>query len=243
MHEEWNALQALFLKECSSAYYVHCLAHRLQLALVDAAREELLRSKVLQQQKLASSASQFMAEASSFPYNKSFNLLLHHQNETHSYGRSAMAALMMGDELHKFGQRCRPERNDFSAMGLGAAVNPVSRHIYLTLPADSSFKEEDVSNYFSIYGPIQDVRIPYQQKRMFGFVTFIYPETMKLILAKGNPHFVCDSRVLIKPYKEKGKVQEKIKNVLQSQEMLLRSKLEEQVDLQQAIELQGRRWG
>ncbi|RWW44327.1 hypothetical protein BHE74_00049914 [Ensete ventricosum] len=41
---------------------------------------------------------------------------------------------------------------------------------------------------------------------MFGFVTFVYPETVKLILAKGNPHFVCDSRVLVKPYKEKGKV-------------------------------------
>lgn len=61
--------------------------------------------------------------------------------------RSAMAALMMGDELHKFG-RCRAERNDFSAMGLGAAINPGSRQIYLTFPADSTFKEEDVSNYF-----------------------------------------------------------------------------------------------
>ncbi|RZR75005.1 hypothetical protein BHM03_00047539 [Ensete ventricosum] len=44
---------------------------------------------------------------------------------------------------------------------------------------------------------------------MFGFVTFVYPETVKLILAKGNPHFVCDSRVLVKPYKEKGKVPDK----------------------------------
>jgi hypothetical protein len=38
------------------------------------------------------------------------------------------------------------------------------------------------------------VRIPYQQKRMFGFVTFVYPETVKLILAKGNPHFICDAQ-------------------------------------------------
>ncbi|RWW23194.1 hypothetical protein GW17_00012572 [Ensete ventricosum] len=44
---------------------------------------------------------------------------------------------------------------------------------------------------------------------MFGFVTFVYPETVKLILAKGNPHFVCDARVLVKPYKEKGKVPDK----------------------------------
>ena len=63
----------------------------------------------------------------------------------------------------------------------------------------------------SIYGPVHDVRIPYQQKRMFGFVTFVYPETVKLILAKGNPHFICDARVLVKPYKEKGKVPDKFR--------------------------------
>lgn len=61
---------------------------------------------------------------------------------------------------------------------------------------------------------MQDVRIPYQQKRMFGFVTFVYPETVKLILAKGNPHFVCDARVLVKPYKEKGKVPDKYRHSL-----------------------------
>lgn len=27
-------------------------------------------------------------------------------------------------------------------------VNPASRQIYLTFPADSTFREEDVSNYF-----------------------------------------------------------------------------------------------
>ncbi|GLT51035.1 hypothetical protein SLA2020_244820 [Shorea laevis] len=235
--------------------------------------QELLRSKALQQQqqqKLAS-ASQFMAAGASFPYNKCLNFLLQQQNETQ---RSA-APLMMGDELLKFG-RSRLERNDFSSMGLGGMVNPGSRQIYLTFPADSTFREEDVSNYFSIYGPVQDVRIPYQQKRMFGFVTFVYPETVKIILAKGNPHFVCDSRVLVKPYKEKGKVQDKKQQHQQqqlergeysacsspsgldsrdafdlqlgarmfynnTQEVLLRRKLEEQADLQQAIELQGRR--
>jgi len=49
---------------------------------------------------------------------------------------------------------------------------------------------------------------------MFGFVTFVYPETVKLILAKGNPHFVCDARVLVKPYKEKGKVPDKYRHFL-----------------------------
>lgn len=216
---------------------------------LDGFEQEMLRSRAAQQQRLA---AQLMAGAP-FPYNKCMNFL----NDTQ---RSAAAALMMGEEFPKFG-RCRSERNDFSGMGLGG---PGSRQIYLTFPADSTFREEDVSNYFSIFGPVHDVRIPYQQKRMFGFVTFVYPETVKLILAKGNPHFVCDSRVLVKPYKEKGKVEKKQhqqqfergdpfdprepfdvhigpRMFQNAQEMMLRRKLEEQADLQQAIELQGRR--
>lgn len=39
MHGEWNGLQALFLGECPYAYYIHCMAHRLKLALVAASRE------------------------------------------------------------------------------------------------------------------------------------------------------------------------------------------------------------
>ncbi|XP_076928372.1 uncharacterized protein LOC143592307 [Bidens hawaiensis] len=36
---EWNGLQARVRKVCPYAYYVHCFAHRLQLALVYASRE------------------------------------------------------------------------------------------------------------------------------------------------------------------------------------------------------------
>jgi hypothetical protein len=39
MRGELNGLQALVLKECPYAYYVHCYAHRLQLALVAAAKD------------------------------------------------------------------------------------------------------------------------------------------------------------------------------------------------------------
>nr|KAJ0219854.1 hypothetical protein LSAT_V11C200077800 [Lactuca sativa] len=39
MRGEWNGLQALVLKDCPYAYYVHCFAHKLQLALVAASRE------------------------------------------------------------------------------------------------------------------------------------------------------------------------------------------------------------
>jgi hypothetical protein len=39
MKGELNGLQTLILKECPYAYYVHCYAHRLQLALVVAAKD------------------------------------------------------------------------------------------------------------------------------------------------------------------------------------------------------------
>uniref|UniRef100_A0A5B7B6F9 Putative zinc finger CCCH domain-containing protein 18 n=1 Tax=Davidia involucrata TaxID=16924 RepID=A0A5B7B6F9_DAVIN len=81
-----------------------------------------------------------------------------------------------------------------------------SQQIYLTFPAESTFTEEDVSNYFNTFGPVQDVRIPCQQKRMFGFVTFVSADTVKMILSKGNPHYVCGARVLVKPYREKSKL-------------------------------------
>jgi len=231
--------------------------------------ELLLRSK---SQRLMGSAASFPFAATSAPSPTSGKNMNFFQTENQ---RAAMAAALMlsgADDPHKFLGR-RMDRYDYAGL-----VNPGSRQIYLTFPADSTFREEDVSNYFSIYGPVQDVRIPYQQKRMFGFVTFVYPETVKLILAKGNPHFVCDARVLVKPYKEKGKIPDKKQQQHPSpsersdysacttptggdpfdlqqlgarmmysnnQEALLRMKLEEQqqaVDLQQAIEIQGRRF-
>ncbi|XP_010547311.1 PREDICTED: zinc finger CCCH domain-containing protein 46-like [Tarenaya hassleriana] len=169
---------------------------------------EILRSKSASHHQRFPSASQLMG-GSSFPYPpKGINFLLQQQQNETQRAAAAAAALMMDEDLHKF-ERSRLERSDYSA---AAMASPASRQIYLTFPADSTFKEEDVSNYFSMYGPVQDVRIPYQQKRMFGFVTFVYPETVKTILAKGNPHFVCDARVLVKPYKEKGKVPDKYRS-------------------------------
>ncbi|KAF5730495.1 zinc finger CCCH domain-containing protein 18-like isoform X2 [Tripterygium wilfordii] len=94
----------------------------------------------------------------------------------------------------------RNERNDPGPIVSG------SRQIYLTFPAESTFTEDDVSNYFSSFGPVEDVRIPCQQKRMFGFVTFENADTVKMVFSKGNPHFVCGARVLVKPYREKSKL-------------------------------------
>lgn len=139
--------------------------------------EALLRSKTAQQQRLAA-ASQLMASANSFPYSsKCMNFLLQQQQQqtdaqryitalcepTNSYYlflllilscilcNRAAAALMMGDDIHKFSRSPRLERNEFPMMNGGAGiVNPASRQIYLTFPADSTFREEDVSNYFRL---------------------------------------------------------------------------------------------
>jgi len=39
MRGEWNGLKALILNECPYAYYIHCMVHQPQLALVAASRE------------------------------------------------------------------------------------------------------------------------------------------------------------------------------------------------------------
>jgi hypothetical protein len=39
MRGKWIGLQALFLRECSYAYFVHCFTHMLHIALVAASRE------------------------------------------------------------------------------------------------------------------------------------------------------------------------------------------------------------
>jgi hypothetical protein len=39
MRGEWNGLRAKFTEECPYAYYIHCFAHQLQLALVAASKE------------------------------------------------------------------------------------------------------------------------------------------------------------------------------------------------------------
>ncbi|CAH2064270.1 unnamed protein product [Thlaspi arvense] len=107
-------------------------------------------------------------------------------------------SVILAEDVSKFVEYMG-ERNEHGAILAG------SRQIYLTFPAESSFTDHDVSNYFSKFGPVEDVRIPCQQKRMFGFVTFAYTETVKHILAKGNPHFICGARVLVKPYREKSR--------------------------------------
>ncbi|KAL8140501.1 hypothetical protein V2J09_006522 [Rumex salicifolius] len=111
-------------------------------------------------------------------------------------------SVILAEDLVKF-LEFTSDQSEHGLVPIGA------RQIYLTFPAESVFNEQDVSNYFSGFGPVQDVRIPCQQKRMFGFVTFLYPETVRKILAKGNPHFICGARVLVKPYREKSRLAER----------------------------------
>ncbi|KAG8097428.1 hypothetical protein GUJ93_ZPchr0013g35138 [Zizania palustris] len=97
-------------------------------------------------------------------------------------------------------------RDDTAAAGDDASSVTASSHqIYLTFPAESTFSEEDVANYFELFGTVRDVRIPFQERRMFGFVSFLSSETVTAVLRQRNPHFICGARVLVKPYKEKSK--------------------------------------
>ncbi|KAM0950399.1 putative transcription factor C3H family [Dioscorea sansibarensis] len=95
-----------------------------------------------------------------------------------------------------------------------------SHQINLTFPAESTFNEEDVANYFKYLPlniklhmkairPVRDVRIPCQEKRMFGFVSFLYPDTVSHLLAMRKPHFICGARVLVKRYREKSRITER----------------------------------
>ncbi|XP_071697191.1 zinc finger CCCH domain-containing protein 18-like isoform X2 [Rutidosis leptorrhynchoides] len=111
-------------------------------------------------------------------------------------------AVVLADDLVKYMDR-NGDRNEHGGIVAG------SRQIYLTFPAESTFSELDVSNYFKKFGPVHDVRIPCQQKRMFGFVTFVCADTVRHILNKGNPHFVNGARVLVKPYREKCKLDDR----------------------------------
>ncbi|XP_071726013.1 zinc finger CCCH domain-containing protein 18-like [Rutidosis leptorrhynchoides] len=112
-------------------------------------------------------------------------------------------AVVLADDLVK----CMDHNGDRNEHG---GIVAGSRQIYLTFPAESTFTELDVSNYFNKFGPVHDVRIPCQQKRMFGFVTFLFSDTVRQILNKGNPHFVSGARVLVKPYREKCKLDDSL---------------------------------
>uniref|UniRef100_A0A0A0L4W6 C3H1-type domain-containing protein n=2 Tax=Cucumis sativus TaxID=3659 RepID=A0A0A0L4W6_CUCSA len=112
-------------------------------------------------------------------------------------------AVILAEDAPKFMDH-RKDRND-----PGPIVSS-ARQIYMTFPADSTFTEDDVSDYFSVhYGMVEDVRIPCQQRRMFGFVTFHSMETVKLILSDDSEHLICGARVLVKPYREKSKLLER----------------------------------
>lgn len=112
-------------------------------------------------------------------------------------------AVILAEDAPKFMDH-RKDKND-----PGPIVSS-ARQIYMTFPADSTFTEDDVSDYFSVhYGLVEDVRIPCQQRRMFGFVTFHSIETVKLILSNDSEHLICGARVLVKPYREKSKLLER----------------------------------
>ncbi|CAM8944633.1 unnamed protein product [Rhodiola kirilowii] len=107
-------------------------------------------------------------------------------------------SLILAEDVPKYFEY-RPCRNSPGPIVSG------SHQIYLTFPAESTFTEDDVAEYFSEFGKVEDVRMPCNQERNFGFVTFSSPETVSTVLSMSNPHEIGGSSVLVKPYREKSK--------------------------------------
>ncbi|KAK3125523.1 hypothetical protein QOZ80_7BG0606090 [Eleusine coracana subsp. coracana] len=82
-----------------------------------------------------------------------------------------------------------------------------SKQIYITFAPKSTCTKRDAWNYFSSrYGTVHDVRIIHGERYMFGFVSFMYSETVKRILSEKGPripHIICGNQVFVKAYKEK----------------------------------------
>ncbi|XP_073271061.1 uncharacterized protein [Primulina huaijiensis] len=90
MSGAFNGLQALFLNDCPYAYYVHCFAHRLQLALVAVAEKEisiwLFFSNLTTIVNLVTSSSKRNAELQSYQVTESARSVVAGERET---GRGA----------------------------------------------------------------------------------------------------------------------------------------------------------
>ncbi|KAL8031082.1 hypothetical protein ABFX02_13G002800 [Erythranthe guttata] len=122
-------------------------------------------------------------------------------------------SIILADDIHKY-NRFIEERNGDEFI----AAN--SCQVYLTFLPQSSFSDLDIYDYFENFGPVREVRIPNLDKRMYGFVTFVYPETAALVLTKTNPHFIGEAHVMVKPYRKTivldRKTEEKIEHAINS---------------------------
>ncbi|XP_057792943.1 zinc finger CCCH domain-containing protein 18 [Salvia miltiorrhiza] len=134
------------------------------------------------------------------------------ETENHGHGRlsSRMIKLLARMTPNTIRLTNRPHRRqsiildeDMDRYARFRVENGRQLQVYLTFPPESIFSEQDVHNYFNNFGAVQDVRIPSQVHRMFGFVSFAYPETAALVLTITNPHNICGSQVLVKPYQFK----------------------------------------
>ncbi|KAG6535881.1 hypothetical protein ZIOFF_000911 [Zingiber officinale] len=147
-----------YCKNGSACRFLHGLPEDGAADKMDAAVEQQCQ-ELLQRSKSQRIGDVSHLMASAFPFSptgsvppspsssssKCLNFWLQHQqNESQRVATAAAAAaalMLAGDDSHKFIGTSRMERNDLM-------TNPGSRQIYLTFPADSTFSEEDVSNYF-----------------------------------------------------------------------------------------------
>ncbi|KAG2646458.1 hypothetical protein PVAP13_2KG511000 [Panicum virgatum] len=130
------------------------------------------------------------------------------EDDVRNYFRRAACHFMKREKTHYIVPVEDPPKylDHSSKLGVPSARSDPNQ-IYVVFLPESKFTEEDVLNYFSQYGTVNNVRIPPQGRRMYGFVSFQDPGTAERILSESTPHFICGDQVHVKAYKEKCELQ------------------------------------
>ncbi|XP_022754072.1 zinc finger CCCH domain-containing protein 55-like [Durio zibethinus] len=232
--------------------------------------EDMMRMRAAAHHQRLAAALLMAGVSSPLPYEKNMNLLLQLQINAKRYVKDS--------PFVPTGPRSLEE-------GMWVWVITLVNYCYCTAFHSKQFGILDLFKGRSTIKPEVEYSLaqPINTSNMYNDG---YPR-LKLILARGNPHYIHDSRVLVKPYKEKGKVPGKRQHLRQQFErgnfcpcsspsglvprepydlcvgrqtnkhwfsqgwakkfynepkMMLKRELEEQADLQQAIELQRSRF-
>ncbi|KAL6657695.1 hypothetical protein ACP70R_005475 [Stipagrostis hirtigluma subsp. patula] len=96
---------------------------------------------------------------------------------------------------------------DDSKLALGPPSNGPNK-IFIKFCQGGRFTIKNAFDYFRKYGPVNYVQL--QPGCSYGFVNFVYTETVNLILSETSPHLICGEPISINPYSYKGKHEEQL---------------------------------